>query len=369
MMQYDHFSMLPERAFQKRPFGGMTLEGGKSAPPPDYGPLASASKESAEIMASLGREQLGFARQQYSDLAPIVRGLADQQAQAQEEQMRQAQDYYDYAQQTFRPVEQGIVRRAQEFNTEAYREQLAQKAAAEAGRAFGITQDASERAMASMGVNPASGRFAGMQSQNQLGLTAQRTGAMTGARQQAEQMGYARLLDAAGLGRGLPGLSTAAYGGATGAGSAAAGTYMAPGNQYMTGMAQGINTIGSGRGMLQSGQSTILNNQANLYGQSMQTRGEVAGSIFGAGGRMLAASPFITSDIRLKTNIKPTGIDSRTNLPTYEFAYKAAPTLRYRGVMAQDVEKLYPQAVSEDASGYKRVRYDMLGMSMERIRS
>ena len=26
-MRYDHFSMLPERAFQKRPFGGMTLEG------------------------------------------------------------------------------------------------------------------------------------------------------------------------------------------------------------------------------------------------------------------------------------------------------------------------------------------------------
>jgi hypothetical protein len=29
-MRYDHFSMLPERAFQKRPFGGMTLEGGGS---------------------------------------------------------------------------------------------------------------------------------------------------------------------------------------------------------------------------------------------------------------------------------------------------------------------------------------------------
>jgi hypothetical protein len=37
--------------------------------------------------------------------------------------------------------------------------------------------------------------------------------------------------------------------------------------------------------------------------------------------------------------------------------------------MAQDVEKLYPQAVSEDASGYKRVRYDMLGMSMKPVRS
>jgi hypothetical protein len=362
-MRYDHFSMLPERAFQKRPFGGMTLEGGKSAPPPDYGPLARSSQESAEIMAGLGREQLGFARQQYADLAPIIRGVADQQAQAQDEQMRQARDYYDYAQQTFRPVEQGLVRRAQEFNTEAYREQLAQQAAADAGRAFGITQDASERAMASMGVNPASGRFAGIQAQNQLGLTAQRAGAMTGARQQAEQMGYARLLDAAGLGRGLPGLSTAAYGGATGAGSAAAGTYMAPGNQYMTGMGQGINTIGAGRGMLQSGLSNILDTQGRISAASAGRSGLDVGGLMQGGAALYTAF----SDIRLKTNIVPVGVDAKTKLPIYEFAYKAAPTLRYRGVMAQDVEKLYPQAVSEDASGYKRVRYGMLGMSMERV--
>jgi hypothetical protein len=73
--------------------------------------------------------------------------------------------------------------------------------------------------------------------------------------------------------------------------------------------------------------------------------------------------------IRLKTNIELIGIDSHTKLPTYEFAYKAAPTIRYRGVMAQDVEKVYPQAVVEGTDGYKRVRYDMLGMSMERVRS
>jgi hypothetical protein len=298
-------------------------------------------------------------------MAPLARRVSESMISAQDEQTRQARDYYEDYRTTFRPVEQGLVQDVEEFNTDAFREQLARQAAAEAGRAFGTTQQASERAMASMGVNPASGRFAGMQAQNQLGLAASRAGAMTGARERAEQMGYARRLDVTGLGRGLPGLSTAAYSGASGAGASGINTAMAPGNQFMAGMGQGINTIGSGRGMLQSGQSTILNNQANLYGQSMQTRGEVLGSVLGAGIGLIP----IPSDIRLKTNIKPTGIDSRTNLPTYEFAYKAAPTLRYRGVMAQDVEKLYPQAVSEDASGYKRVRYDMLGMSMKPVRS
>lgn len=335
--------------------------GGKSAPAPDYAPLAAASKESAEIMSQLGREQLAFAQRQYEDILPFAQEIANQQAAAQAEQLRQGREYYDYQTRTFRPLERGLVQQAQQFNTEAYREQLAQQAAADAARAFGVTQAAGERAMASMGVNPASGRFAGLQTQNQLGLAAQRAAAMTGGRQAAEQFGYARMLDAAGLGRNLPGASTAAYGAATGAGTAATGTAMAPGNQYMAGQAQGISTIGAGRGMLQSGLGNIVNNQANLYGQAMNARGEVLGSVAGAG---IAA----LSDIRLKTNIVYVGVNNKNKLPMYEFAYKAAPTIRYRGVMAQDVEKLYPKAVTKDSNGYKRVNYDLLGMSMEQVR-
>jgi hypothetical protein len=336
--------------------------GGKSARAPDYEPLAAASKESAEIMAGLGREQLDFSKQQYQDFLPFAQEIANQQAAAQAEQLRQGREYYDYQTRTFRPLERGLVQQAQQFNTEAYREQLAGQAAADAARAFGVTQAAGERSMASMGVNPASGRFAGLQTQNQLGLAAQRAAAMTGGRQSAEQFGYARMLDAAGLGRNLPGASTAAYGAATGAGSAATGTAMAPGNQYMAGQQQGISTIGAGRSMLQSGLSNILSTQGSVYGQALNAQGEVTGSIAGAS---IAA----LSDARLKTDIKLKGIDLTTNLPIYEFAYKAAPTLRYRGVMAQDVEKVYPQAVVAGADGYKRVRYDVLGMSMERVRS
>ena len=51
-MRYDHFSMLPELAFQRRPFGGMTLEGGKgggaSAPAPDPN-IGIAQRELSQI--------------------------------------------------------------------------------------------------------------------------------------------------------------------------------------------------------------------------------------------------------------------------------------------------------------------------------
>jgi hypothetical protein len=335
--------------------------GGKSAPAPDYAPLAAASKEGAQIMAKLGREQLGFAKQQYGELSPLIRGIAERQAQAQEEQMRQAQDYYQYMQSTIRPAERKAALQAQYFDTDEYRNKLAAQAAADAGKAFTQTQEAQKRAAAGMGVNPASGRFTGMQNQAALGLAAQKAGAMTGTRQQAEQMGYARLLDVAGLGRNLPGASSAAYAGATGAGSAAGQSYMAPGNQYANIYGQGAGLIGQGQNMQIQGLSNILNTQGQLYGQSMQGAQDLTGTIIGAGTRIAL------SDIRIKENIEQIGVHFRTGLPVYEFSYTHIPGKRFRGVMAQDVEKVFPDAVEETHDGIKMVNYAMLGMEMEEV--
>ena len=222
--------------------------GGKSSPPPpDY-----------SGMEALGREQLAFSRQQYAEMMPLAQQVYGQQMDAQRQQMNQAQNYFDYQQQTFRPVEQGLVRDAERFSTEGYREQMAGQAAAAAGRAFGIQQDMGQRAMAARGVNPNSGAAMALQAQGNLGLAAQRANAMTGARTQAEQLGFARRMDVTGLGRGLAGASTAAYGGATSAGSAGMNTAMAPGGQYMQGLGQAGQTYGG-----------IMNSQTSAYNAGM----------------------------------------------------------------------------------------------------
>lgn len=236
----------------------------KGSSAPDYGPMARASERAAELSTQLGREQLDFARQQYAESAPIMREIAQRQMQAQQDQMNMAKDYYNYQQSTFRPLERSIVKDAQRFDTEAYRQQQASKAAAEAGLAAATTRAMNERAAASMGINPSSGRFAGMQNSSNLGLAAQRASAMTGARQQAQQMGYARKLDAAGLGRGLAGASTAAYGGATAAGNAAGVNYQSAGNNFANQFNMGANTQLSGANMQIQGLGNILNNQTKM---------------------------------------------------------------------------------------------------------
>lgn len=337
---------------------------GKSNPkPPDYKPLAQASKESAQIMAGLGREQLDFAREQYNAVAPLMRDIAEMQMSAQRQQMEQGADYYNYLRETYRPLERSIVDQAREFNTDAYREQLATRAAADVGLAFDNTRAMNERAMASMGVNPNSGRFAGMTNAATLSQAATRAGLMTGTRQQAEQIGYARSLDAAGLGRNLSGASLAAYGGANQSGLGAGSSLQSAGQNYIGNMAVGAGTIGQGQQMQLQGLSSVLNAQTQTYINTQDSFLSDLGGLLGGVGAIMTAFP---SDRRLKENIKEVGVDQRTALTLYEFNYKGRPQNKYIGVMADEVELVYPEAVTE-SDGYKQVRYDLLGIEFKEI--
>jgi hypothetical protein len=332
---------------------------------PDYTPLANASNAAADKMSALGQEQLAFSKQQYAENAPLMKDIATQQKLAMEQQLAQGKDYYDYQTQTYRPVEKGIVSDALAFDTDAYRNQLATKAAADAGLAFGRTRQANERAMASMGVNPNSARFQGIGNQAALAQAGMRAGAMTGARERAQQTGYARKLDAAGLGRGLAGASTAAYGSAVGAGAQAGGLYGMAGQQHLGGMAQGAATVGSGLNMQLSGLGNVLNNQTKwaIEKPDNSVLGNIGG-IAGAATSMYSSGMF--SDIRLKENIQPVGVDEVTGLNLYDFNYKWNPK-RFRGVMAQEVREQYPEAVYTSGAGWLAVDYDILGLEMKEV--
>jgi len=331
---------------------------------PDYGPLADAANRAADVMGDLGQQQIDFSRRMYDENAPMLRDIAEKQGLMMDQQMEQGKDYYDYQVNTFRPLEQGLVADAQSFDTDAMRNKLATKAAADAGTAFNRTRQANERAMASMGVNPNSGRFQGLGAQSALMQSANRAGAMTGARERAQQLGYAKKLDAAGLGRNLSGASTAAYGSAANAGNSAGANYQSAGLNYMSGMNQGAATIGSGQNMQLSGLGNVLNSQTQMAmsGNENSVLGDLGG-LMGGAASMSNAGMF--SDVRLKENIKSVGRDKHTGLNLYEFNYKW-DARTYRGVMAQEVMEKYPEVVGE-AEGYMTVNYGALGIEMKEV--
>jgi hypothetical protein len=90
--------------------------------------------------------------------------------------------------------------------------------------------------------------------------------------------------------------------------------------------------------------------------------GSIAGGVGTAVGGWLSAG----SDRRLKQDIARVGTYAN-GLPQYEFAYRADPTVRYRGVMADEVEKFMPEAVVTGPDGYQRVNYALLGVEMEKV--
>jgi hypothetical protein len=167
---------------------------------------------------------------------------------------------------------------------------------------------------------------------------------------------YAKKMDVAGLMKGLPGASQAAYGLTIGAGNSAVNNTMAPSQAYMGGIAQGNSTIQNGMGQKISGLGNILQAQTSVYNNSQQSD---SGGLFGMLGQIggSAASSWITSDRRLKTNIHKIGTHaSGLNLYSFDYVWGESAT----GVMADEVMKIKPHAVRNRGDGYMEVNYGAL---------
>jgi hypothetical protein len=97
-----------------------------------------------------------------------------------------------------------------------------------------------------------------------------------------------------------------------------------------------------------------------------QSKLAAAGTILNGIGNAVtstAQTAALASDIRLKENIKAVG--SKNGFNIYEFNYIGDPQ-KYSGVMAQEVEKVRPDAVTI-INGFLHVFYDAIGLKMEAI--
>jgi hypothetical protein len=324
--------------------------------------MARATEKAVAASERLGNRQLEFSERQYEEMKPLAQRVYESQIAGMDSATRIAEEERAYGLQ-FRPAEERLLAEAMEFDTAAARERRAQQAAADAARAFGSTQAQTARGMSRMGVAPGSGAFGANMNQNALAAASMRSGAMNQSRMQSEEQARALLTGASALGRGQTQTALGAMGLSSQLGSASQQTAMAPGNQYMQGLASGASTIMQGQQMGIQGQGQIMNTQANLYGQSQAAKGEMIGAVLGIG----AAYAGRPSDRRLKENIELVGRDERTMLPLYEFEYKGGDGRRFLGVMADDVEKVFPEAVIEMSNGYKAVDYDLLGIEMVEV--
>jgi hypothetical protein len=92
------------------------------------------------------------------------------------------------------------------------------------------------------------------------------------------------------------------------------------------------------------------------YGSKMNALGNIAST---------GASLYMMSDKTLKENIVKVG-QSPSGFNVYEWNYLWSPE-RFRGVIAQEVQKIKPKAVLSNIFGHLMVDYSKLDVNMERI--
>lgn len=357
-------------------------------------------KEQSAQQQKLSEEQVGINKETQRRQTAIAEEQFGLNMESQRRQMAIAEEQYQRYKNTFEPLQNEIIADAQAYDTEANRERIAGEAMGDVSTQFEIQRQNEKMRAAQYGIDPTSGRYRGMSEASNINEAATKASAATRARTAAEQLGWAKKMDAIGLGSGIFGNQATAMGlalnagnsavgnqaTATGlsmnAGNAAIGAGQVPISNYGAMGNSLTGSIGSSMGGWSSvGQLGVgkYNADVNAYSAQQQAAaagsaglGSALGSIAGTaaslytGGQMTAAIKGIGSDIRLKEHIEIIGT-LPNGLTIYEFEYKPefkdsilAGHGRFRGLMAHEVERVIPQAVITTASGYKAVDYSMV---------
>lgn len=232
-------------------------------------PDTSGMNAAAVAQTQLSKDQLDWFRKIYDESAPDraqakvnAQKVTDANLSMMSTQTGIAKDYADYNKSTFRPLEKGIVASAENYDTQERRDAEAGRAVADVSQAFSAARGQSSRNLSRMGVDPNSGRALALSNTLDIDQASNMAGAAAKARNMVETTGFARKMDAAGLGRGLAGNASTAAGLALNAGNAGLGASMTP-----------LQVTSSGAGLMQTGFSGAM--QGNSSAGSMY--GNIAG--------------------------------------------------------------------------------------------
>ena len=270
-------------------------------PKPDPA-IGAAAKEQAEIagaMKDIAKDQLLWERERAARQDPLVESVVNQQIQSGQKNDARADEQWNIYQNLFKPVEQRMVSDAMNFDSPERQSRMAAEAGADVTRGFNAAADQNTRALGAMGINPNSGRFAGLANENALTQAKETAGAMNQARRNTELQGIALRTGAAQFGRNMPNTGVAADSMALNAGNSAVGNLGANNQirnannaaaaQWFGGAMQGNNSAGSLLNNLYGNQLDAYQTQAGITGGAMQGLGMLGGTAISALGPSLLA--------------------------------------------------------------------------------
>lgn len=268
-------------------FGGGKGGGGSSSPDPQVG-------KAALMQAKTGEDWLTFSREAYAEAQKrqdVTDALSNQVTTQQLEDMRKASSRSDSEWERynslFKPVEDRMVSDALNYDTPEAQAKAAAEAKADVMSNASQAQEQNTRQMASMGIDPRSGRFAGVDRANDLSTALASAGAQNNAREQVKATGMALREGVANFGKGATATAAQQVGLGLNAGNSASNNALAADASSRANtniMAQGFQGAQQGY----AGQANTLSQQRqqNIAAQqgNQQANGAAISGIVGLAG-------------------------------------------------------------------------------------
>jgi len=242
--------------------------------------VASASKEAAAAQREIAADQLSWSREQWAEQWPVTQRYMESMVGATDAQLGNAARDRARYEGTFQPLENQLVRTAQEWNTPARASQEAGRAMADVAQSFEAQRKTALSTLESYGIDPSQTRFGALDLGTRVAQAAATSAAGTQARRNTEATGLSLLGEAINIGKGYPGQVAQSYGGATTAGQA--------------GVNAGVNTAGTYGQMMGSplgwagASNQVLGNWGNTMNQNYQNSINAAKVDNDASGNMMS---------------------------------------------------------------------------------
>lgn len=329
----DPFDAHLDRKLRRRLIGSHVCFGGKGGG--DKAPNADPAIGQAALMqAQTGQQWLEFAKGQFAignerqkEIDKLTNQVTGAQLESMQDSNARADEMWERYQTVFRPEQDRYIQEARDWDSAERQAEVAAEARADVMGSAAAAKQQNQRSMASMGVNPTSGRYAGIDRANTTGTALAAAGAQNQARNQVRSQGLALQEGIANMGQGATSTSAQQVGLGLNSGNSATGNMNAANAQW-----QGNNAImGQGfAGQMQgyAGQagtlSSLYGNQLNAWSaQNQASSANSAGLMSGIGSIAGMAMSYFSSE-ELKEDKRPVdgALEAIEKMPVEQWKYK-----------------------------------------------
>src|SRR5262245_7152381 len=197
--------------------------GSKAPDPPDLGPMAEGSAESARIAQETALEQLAWAREQDGYNRDLLDRVITGQEQIQQDTLENAQQDRARYEDIYQPLEDNLVSEFTSFDSPERRAQERGRAVSDVSQSFDAQRRNALQRLESYGVDPSQTRNAALDIGTRTAQAAAQAGAASAADRATEQTGRALRAEALNIGKGYPSNVAGSYGQSLQAGNSMVG--------------------------------------------------------------------------------------------------------------------------------------------------